>query len=145
MSILILLGGLIGAPAYAQVSEADLDVQIELASLKYNVDPEVMRAIATIESSYGKRAILRRNKNATYDVGVFQINSVHWSTTCRGYDVTTLEGNTNCGARLLKAALKRGPMDRDAVGAYHSRTPSKKHKYATKVRAILGRNKLTQK
>jgi soluble lytic murein transglycosylase-like protein len=133
------LGLLVGAillAAHHAKADLKLDQALAKAARKHSVPIQVLRAVATIESSYGKRAVLRKNKNGSYDTGPMQINSVHWNTTCKQYDVSTLQGNANCGALLLSKALKH-KADPQAVGRYHSKTPSLKSKYETKVRKIL--------
>lgn len=113
----------------------DLNAIIEKAALKYKVDPQTMRAIAHVESSSGKYAVLRKNKNGTFDYGIFQINSIHWSTTCKIYDVTKPQGNAYCAARLL--AQHKGAQDKDPMwqARFHSKTPSKKAAYYAKLMA----------
>lgn len=111
-----------------------LSLAIMNASALYGVDPRLLRAIAHVESSSGHNSKLRKNTNGTYDVGPFQINSVHWTTTCRRLDVSTLQGNAGCAALLLSRIPKRDP---NWYGAYHSKTPSLKLKYANKIKVFL--------
>lgn len=135
MGTLIFLA-LLGPPALAS---PELDEATKQAAEKYGVELQILRAIANLESSYGKRAVLKRNKNATYDLGAMQINSVHWHTTCKDLDVSVLQGNVDCGARILKQAQKWADSDPNWVGRFHSRTPSLKRGYARKVYRILNR------
>lgn len=114
-----------------------LDKAIERAARAHNVSARRLRAIAHLESSSGKSVMLRKNKNGTYDLGPFQINSVHWSTTCKMYDVSSTEGNAMCAALLLRQAKRHESADPYWVGRYHSKTPSKKKSYAMKVIEIL--------
>lgn len=133
------LGALIAAillAAHHAKADLRLDRALARAASKHKVPVQVLRAIATVESSYGANVKLRKNRNGTYDAGPLQINSVHWSTTCRAYDIATVEGNANCGALLLSKAL-RHKSDPNAVGRYHSKTVSLKYKYAQKIRNIL--------
>lgn len=114
-----------------------LEQAILHASKVYNVDARLLKAISYIESSGGLRTGLRKNKNGTYDIGAFQINSVHWSTTCRTYDVRMLKGNALCAAKLVRKAMKYANKDPNWVGRYHSKTPKYKLRYAKKIKAFL--------
>jgi hypothetical protein len=118
-------------------SAVTLEQAIEEAATAYQVDARVLTAIAFLESSGGKFTGPKVNKNGTVDLGAFQINSVHWATTCSMYKVDTLRGNALCAARLLKQHKKFRGTDSDWMGRYHSRTPSKKVKYAKKIKAFL--------
>ena len=59
-------------------------------------NPEVMLAIAKAESKLNPHAINRANRNGSFDVGLFQINSIH------GYDEEFLKNEDN----NLKVARK---------------------------------------
>jgi hypothetical protein len=118
-----------------------LDQAIEEAAAAYQVDGRVLKAIAFLESSGGKFVGPKVNKNGTVDLGPMQINSIHFATTCKMYDVRTLRGNTYCAARLLRQHKKFKDTDPDYIGRYHSRTPSKKRGYAKKVRLFLSQSK----
>lgn len=118
-------------------SAGPLAQAINSAAARYKVDAKILHAIAYLESSGGKRIGLKANTNGTFDVGAFQINSVHWATTCRYYDVTTLQGNAYCAALLLAKHKRYKDIDLHWVGRYHSRTPSLKQKYAKKIKVFL--------
>lgn len=105
------------------------------AAAKHNLDAQDLIRIAYLESSFKVDAI-RVNKNKTVDFGLFQINSVHWSTTCKGLDIFKVDGNINCAAKLLKMHKKHETTDMHWIGRYHSKTPSLKVKYANKVNGI---------
>lgn len=117
-----------------------LSAAIERASKRYKVDARLLHAISQIESSKGRYAILRRNRNKTYDVGAFQINSIHWDTTCKNYDVFTLQGNANCAARLISMHKKHASTDPIWYARYHSTTPKFKNIYAKKVKVFLSKS-----
>lgn len=120
-----------------QVEASDLDVAIKKASLEYGVDADLLKAVAHLESSGGKRASLKHNRNASYDVGAFQINSVHWNTTCKAMDLTKTLDNARCAALLIKKAAAYCPIDKYCLGRYHSKTPSKKRAYSQKIAKVL--------
>jgi hypothetical protein len=112
----------------------DLGGAIEHASAKYSVCPETMRAVAFIESRHNIKVKPRFNTNNTYDVGVFQINTVHWDTTCKEFDIWTLQGNALCAAKILSKIEKYKYVDEYYLGRYHSKTPKLKINYAKKIK-----------
>ena len=48
----------------------------EVAS-RYDIEPELLQAIAAVESGYRASAINTANRNGTRDIGLMQINSIH--------------------------------------------------------------------
>lgn len=115
-------------------SKATLKV-IYAAAKRFDVDANDLLKIAFVESSFNPEA-RRVNGNGSVDFGMFQINSVHWSTTCKKFDVMTLKGNALCAAKLLKAVSKHAETDENWLGRYHSKTPSRKAAYAEKLARI---------
>lgn len=115
-------------------SEATLKV-IYRAAKRYDVDAQHLIKIAFLESSFREDA-RRANPNGTIDLGMFQVNSIHWTTTCKRFDVFTLKGNALCAAKLLRLAGKHADTDPHWIGRYHSRTPSRKEAYAAKLAAV---------
>lgn len=99
------------------------------AATKYDVDAQDLVRIAFVESRF-KVDAKRVNPNGTIDYGMFQINSVHWTTTCKGLDIMTLEGNAFCAAKLLSSAMRHAGKDKQWIGRYHSNTPKRKRFYA---------------
>lgn len=93
------------------------------------IDSNDLIRIAYVESKFKQNAV-RTNSNGTVDYGMFQINSVHWSTTCRYMNVMTFEGNVRCAAKLVQEAQIHSKRDVLWLGRYHSKTPSKKIKYS---------------
>lgn len=121
----------------AKVSHNALTQAIKRAAKAYDVDPRALAAIAYLESSGGKFVGLRHNRNGTWDVGAFQINSIHWDTTCAAYNVHVLKGNAMCAAKLLRSHRRHRDSDPHWRGRYHSKTPSRKQVYATKLEKIM--------
>lgn len=132
----ILFNVLTGSQAYAKTKQlkptAETLKVIYSASKKYDVDAQDLIKIAWTESKFKKDAV-RTNKNGTIDFGMFQINSVHWTTTCKDLDIFKLKGNAECAARLVKDAKKHSDSDSNWLGRYHSKTPSLKASYAQKL------------
>lgn len=110
---------------------------IELAAARHDVPATVLRAIAHVESRFGKDRRVRYNANGTTDIGVFQINTVHLDTTCKGLDVKHVKWNTLCAARILKIHKKKKEVDPAWYARYHSKTPSKKLIYYKKLTEAL--------
>ena len=52
----------------------------EKAGSKYQINPDLLRAIAIVESNLNPEAI-NYNKNGSYDYGLMQINSTTWQKT----------------------------------------------------------------
>lgn len=98
------------------------------AANQYRVDVQSLVSIARVESHYNQGA-RRVNKNSTVDVGMFQVNSVHWKRECKGIDVTKLQGNAECAAKLIAMHAKHASTDKNWLGRYHSKTESKKLLY----------------
>jgi hypothetical protein len=101
---------------------------------KYGIKPDIMVAIAILESSMNTQAS-RLNSNGTTDYGLFQINSVN-KTFCKEYDIQTLKGNAGCAAKLLALHRTKKDIDSNWYCRYHSKTPSKKIAYCEKLNKI---------
>lgn len=106
---------------------------IAYASKHYGINPLELTAIGIIETGLGKYNKTRLNTNGTLDKGIFQINSVNFKT-CVEYNLNSPEGSALCAAKLLSRLKARRS---DYLGAYHSKTPSKKTLYLIKVYKIV--------
>lgn len=115
-------------------SESTLKV-IYNVSKQFNIDTQILIKIAAVESNFREHA-RRVNTNNTVDIGMFQINSVHWNTTCKGFNVFTLKGNASCAAKIVKGIERHKDTDPNWKGRYHSKTPSKKKRYAKLLSSI---------
>ena len=109
------------------------------AAKRFGVDAQILIKIAFIESSF--RADVTQSNGETVDYGMFQINSVHWSTNCKRFDVFSLKGNALCAAKLLSIAAKHSESDLHWQGRYHSKTPDLKRAYADKISKVMVVNK----
>ena len=49
----------------------------EEAASRYDLEPELLQAIASVESGYRAQAMNYSNRNGTRDIGLMQINSIH--------------------------------------------------------------------
>nr|WP_323118007.1 lytic transglycosylase domain-containing protein [Burkholderia alba] len=103
------------------------------AARRYRVNADVLRSIAYYESGLNPRA-LHRNRNGSVDVGLMQINSVHFPALRdagidrRGLDDASV--NARVGAALLRRQIDLYGATWRAVGAYHSTTPELRDRYA---------------
>ena len=69
----------------------------QAASERYAFDPIVLQAIAKVESSFNPAAMNRTNANATYDIGMMQINSA-WLPKLKTFGIAEsdlMDGCTN--------------------------------------------------
>lgn len=125
---------------FITVSHADsLDQACKVAARTYRVNYKLLKAISIVESGGGKRVQLQANKNGTKDAGPFQINSVHWNSTCKEYKVDTAHGGALCAAKILAGHYKHSRHDPEWYGLYHSKTPTLKHGYAMKIKSIMNK------
>lgn len=113
----------------------------EEAGRFYGISPELLRAIAEVESNYNPNAI-NYNSNGSYDFGLMQINSA-WARTL-GMDNWLRLGdpcfNVMVGAWVLAQCIDRYGYTWEAVGCYNARSPEKRTRYANKVfRALMKR------
>jgi hypothetical protein len=112
----------------------------EEAGAMYSINPQILRAIAKVESNFNPRAV-NYNTNGTYDFGVMQINS-SWAATLGRDHWNTLGdacSNIKTGAMVLSGCMKRYGYNWEAVGCYNSSRPDKRDKYARMVFTQLKR------
>lgn len=104
------------------------------AGAQYGINPQILRAIAKVESDFKPRAI-NWNRNGTYDFGVMQINS-SWAPTLGIERWNTLGdtcANIKTGAWILATCMKKYGYTWEAIGCYNSQTPDKRDRYARMV------------
>lgn len=106
------------------------------AAAEFHVNAQDLVRIAYTESKFKPDAV-RSNKNGTIDYGMFQVNSIHWTTTCKAMKVMQIRDNARCAAKIL-ADIKQHHSHTDTqwLGRYHSKTPSKKAKYCQLLSAV---------
>lgn len=107
------------------------------AAKKHGVDPVLLKAIATTESSLNPAA-LNKNTNGSRDYGLMQINSVHLpELRKKGITAEKLLAdactNVNVGAQILADNIRRVGSNWKAVGAYHSANPFLQRGYVSRV------------
>lgn len=121
--------------AVAQNKPIDPEILIltQKAAQEYNVSQWDLLKIGWVESNLNKNPKMRRNKNGTYDIGIMQINSIHWHVFCRKHNVKKIDGNIFCAAKLLAQHLQKSKTDANWVARYHSKTPHLKKIYSQKL------------
>lgn len=115
---------------------------IAKASHTFDLPSEWLLAIALHESALNPNA-LNHNRNGSWDVGVMQINSVHWPRL-KELDITPEAlfdpcVNVTVGAWLLKSHVQALGLNAKAIGRYHSATPALAAAYARRICARLER------
>lgn len=110
------------------------------AAAFHRVDADILRAIARIESAFDQKAV-GNNTNGTQDLGMMQINSVHFPELVnqgiapqRLLDACT---SIYVAAWHYARQVRRYGNTWKAVGAYHSATPALRDGYARRVREVV--------
>ena len=104
----------------------------------------VAALFAILVTEGGKTGEAVSNKNGTWDLGGFQVNSVHLNKLAAmgiSPDAVLRDGRVNAyaAAWLLRKEYRRtGDLWR-AIGAYHSRTPRRRDAYIRRVKTNLER------
>lgn len=113
---------------------------IEKAAATFGTHPDVLRAIAIVESKVRPQAV-NVNPNGSVDRGLFQINSIHLPELAQAgigpEDLHDVCLSSNVAALLLKRKMKVFGDTWAAVGAYHSTIPEKGERYIRKVRPVF--------
>lgn len=106
----------------------------EEAGVEYGINPQILRAIAKVESNFNPAAV-NRNTNGTYDFGLMQINSI-WAPTI-GKERWNRLGDpcesVKTGAWILSMCMEKYGYTWKAIGCYNSQTPDKRDRYSVKV------------
>ena len=99
---------------------------------------------AILATEGGKIGEALSNKNGTWDLGAFQINSVHLKDlAAMGISARAVlcdgRANAHVAAWLLRKEYRRTGNLWQAIGAYHSRTPHRRDAYIRRVKSNLKR------
>ncbi|WP_428299782.1 lytic transglycosylase domain-containing protein [Hydrogenophaga sp.] len=139
-----LLGALCGDALARQAAGEDRGIGkcVSAASLRHGVNPDLLRAILQVESGLQAHPV-RRNANGSIDVGIAQINSIHFPELRRhGVEWPHLLQpcvGIHVAAWHLKNQILRHGNTWFAVGAYHSVTPAHNRAYQDRVVRALKR------
>ena len=115
---------------------------VEEAAAFHRVNSMLLRAIIYHESR-GNPAAIGRNANGSIDVGLGQMNSIHFPELAR-HGIAPghlLDGcvNTYVAAWHLSKQVRAYGNTWIAVGNYHSKTPVFRDRYAGQIYAVLQR------
>lgn len=111
---------------------ANLGQCVAKASEFHRVNAQILAAILRHESRLRPDAV-RANSNGSLDVGIAQVNSVHWADLARfgigPRDLLNPCVSTFVAGWQLSRQMARFGNTWYAVGAYHSRTPLNNLRY----------------
>jgi hypothetical protein len=124
----------IAAILLAATASSSFAFCFEEAGALYSINPQILRAIAKVESNFNPAAV-NKNSNGSYDVGLMQINST-WAASI-GKERWKLLGdacfNTKTGAWILAGCMNKYGYTWKAIGCYNSQTPGKRDRYSKMV------------
>lgn len=111
------------------------------AARYHSVNPWILRAIAAQESRFNPNAVHPVNANGSRDHGMTGINDVLLPELA-SYGITAGDLRDGCKSVFLAGWHLRRMVNKfgntwAAVGAYNSKTPSKRDIYAGKIRKII--------
>ncbi len=115
---------------------------VTMAGSHHGVNAWVLRAIIKTESNFNANA-MNRNRNGTVDVGIAQINSMHFNEL-RKHGIGPADLMDGCVASYvaawhLKKQVKAYGNTWFAIGAYHSATPCYNSRYTAMIwNTLLG-------
>ena len=100
--------------------------------------------IGILAAENGRMGEALRNDNGTWDMGAFQLNTIHVNALAEMgiAPETVLQNgcvNAYAAAWLLRKELNRTGDIWQAIGAYHSRTPHRRDAYIAQVKIHLAR------
>ncbi len=120
------------------VSGAAADYCFEEAGVYYDINPQILWALSKNESNHRNDAV-NKNDNGTIDVCHMQINSI-WRKEIGEAAWAGLKDPCYCtyvGAWVLAGCIGQYGYSWDAIGCYHSRTESRRQRYAGRIAATL--------
>lgn len=121
----------------------------DYSSRKFGIEVQLLKAIAQVESGM-KPSASAKNKNGTVDIGIMQINSIHFQRLKKiGINSHQLQHdpclNVIVGTSILADMMSVYGYSWEAVGAFNAGTSKDRHilrmKYAKKVWTIYSKNK----
>lgn len=109
----------------------------------FQINPLVVKAIIWQESK-NKPYVVNKNKNNTIDVGLMQVNSIHFhSLETLGVDTKSLTvnscANVFSGTWVLSKAIHQYGYTWDGIGYYHSSTPIYHAEYVNSIISIIAK------
>jgi len=125
----------------SSVANANHNDCIYEAAQCFNINPLLIKAIIWQESN-NRQYVVNVNKNKTHDVGIMQINSIHFGTL-KSLGISEHElrksscANVFSGSWILNQVIKNNGYSWEAIGKYHSKTPYYRDRYASRLITIL--------
>jgi soluble lytic murein transglycosylase-like protein len=117
---------------------SDIPLQcINESAYIYRIPAKLIIAVLNVEQ--GKKGLIKKNTNGSYDLGEMQINS-HWWPMLYQFNITPQDVlykpciNLRVGSWILAREIAEGNNLLEGVGNYNSHTPVYNHHYITKVR-----------
>lgn len=118
------------------------DQYFEEVGAHYNIPPLLLKKIAVIESDLDPNSICK-NKNGTVDYGIMQINSIHFKKLAKWgiseKNIMNPRVNIYAGGWLLSEHIKNNGFNFQAIGLYHSATPTFKEVWLDRLVKALKR------
>lgn len=133
---LYILATIISPASFAQPTDCISEV-----AHCFQINPLIIRAIIFKESG-NRRNVFNKNKNNTIDVGIMQINSLHFPSLMKmGISERQLREssciNIFSGTWILKQRIQHHGYTWDSIGMYHSRTPYYHDKYVNGLISVI--------
>ena len=124
--------------SFATAQKVDCIVE---AAQCFQINPLLIKAIIWQESRNRQQA-MNHNTNNTIDVGIMQVNTVHFKALKSfGIDEVLLRDNSCAnvfsGAWVLKQSIERYGYTWDGIGNYHSKTPVHHERYVKKIISLI--------
>lgn len=110
---------------------------INAAANCFQINPLLIKAIIWNESGF-RQQVTNHNTNKTQDVGLMQINSIHFSRL-KEMGVpehkirTSACANILSGTYILRQEINQAGYKWSSIGRYHSRTPDFRDRYVDKL------------
>ena len=125
----------------SSTASANYNDCIHEAAQCFKINPLIIKAIIWQESN-NRQNVVNINKNKTQDIGIMQINSIHFgSLKSLGISEQELRKNSCVnvfsGSWILNQVIQSNGYSWEGIGKYHSKTPYYRDRYVSRLIAIL--------
>lgn len=112
------------------------------AGKHFEINPQILWAIAYKETRLNPKLISKTNKNGTYDIGIMQINSIHLPRLKKEYNISEKDLlkpklNIFVGAEILRKCFDKHGTNQKGITCYNGRI--KDNPYGSEVLEILAK------